>query len=81
MPRPKRVLGRSTRPCGTTRNGPGFPAQVMEQMSGRVTSSTLGGSGLGLMLIRGIASASGGTVTLTNVRDGGLVRIALPKDR
>ncbi|MBM7801466.1 signal transduction histidine kinase [Curtobacterium luteum] len=58
-----------------TDDGPGVPEAFLPQAFDRFTRAdesrtTLGGSGLGLALVRGIAERGGGTATLAN-RDGG----------
>ena len=65
-------------------DGPGIPpherVRVFERFY-RVEGSTGDGSGLGLAIVREIAEAAGGTVTLTDGRDGrGLtVQVSLPR--
>ncbi|MBL8996536.1 MAG: hypothetical protein JNL44_04380 [Gemmatimonadetes bacterium] len=62
-------------------NGPGFPNDLLPRLGEPfvTTRATVGGSGLGLFVVRGIVHAHGGTLQLENVRGGGaLLRILLP---
>lgn len=62
-------------------NGPGFPAELLPRLGEPfvTTRATVGGSGLGLFVVRGIVDAHGGTLQLENARGGGaLLRILLP---
>ncbi|WP_144713386.1 cell wall metabolism sensor histidine kinase WalK [Curtobacterium pusillum] len=60
-------------------DGPGVPSDFLPQAFDRFTRAdsarraVLGGSGLGLALVRGIAERAGGTATLENADDGGAV--------
>lgn len=61
-----------------TDDGPGVPEAFLPQAFDRFTRAdesrtTLGGSGLGLALVRGIAERGGGTATLANGDGGGAV--------
>jgi two-component system, OmpR family, sensor kinase len=62
-----------------TDDGPGVPADFLPRAFDRFTRAdparraVLGGSGLGLALVRGIAERAGGTATLANGVDGGAV--------
>ena len=62
-------------------NGPGFPAELLPRLGEPfvTTRTSVGGSGLGLLVVRGIVDAHGGTLQLENARGGGaLLRILLP---
>jgi two-component system sensor histidine kinase KdpD len=55
-------------------NGPGFPAQTIPLVFDkfyRLKNSKAGGTGLGLSIVKGFTEALGGTVTLTNLDQGG----------
>jgi signal transduction histidine kinase len=65
-------------------NGPGFPAELLPRLGEPfvTTRATVGGSGLGLFVVRGIVDAHGGLLVLENARGGGAVlRIQLPAAR
>ncbi len=65
-------------------DGPGIPAHLRPEMfdRGRRLDETKPGSGLGLSIVRDIATLYGGSVTLGDVPDGGLrVVLALPGAR
>lgn len=66
--------------------GPGIPEESLEQVFEpffRVESSRnrdTGGTGLGLSIARDIAQAHGGSITLSNLPDGGLeATLTLPR--
>jgi two-component system, OmpR family, sensor kinase len=66
--------------------GPGFPAgfeaSAFERFSRADEGRTGGGAGLGLAIVRAIARAHGGTVSVVpSAGDGAVVRISLPLDR
>jgi two-component system sensor histidine kinase KdpD len=55
-------------------DGPGFPEEEIEKVFGkfyRLKDSRIGGSGLGLSIVRGFVEAHNGTVQLTNRPMGG----------
>ncbi|GAA3338380.1 hypothetical protein GCM10017714_09340 [Curtobacterium pusillum] len=62
-------------------DGPGVPETFLPQAFDRFTRAdsarraVLGGSGLGLALVRGIAERAGGTATLENLPGGGAVAV------
>ncbi len=66
-------------------DGPGVPEAFLPQAFDRFTRAdesrtTLGGSGLGLALVRGTAERAGGSATLVNGVDGGAVAtVRLPR--
>jgi len=65
-------------------DGPGIPAPLRHEMfdRGRRLDETKPGSGLGLSIVRDIATLYGGSVTLGDVPDGGLRAVlALPGAR
>jgi signal transduction histidine kinase len=65
-------------------DGPGIPAHLRQDMfdRGRRLDESKPGSGLGLSIVRDIATLYGGSVTLGEVPDGGLrVVLALPGAR
>ncbi len=58
-----------------TDDGPGVPSELLPRLfqpfaRGKLSSS-VGGSGLGLALVKSLAEASGGEVTYENATDGG----------
>jgi len=64
-------------------HGPGIPAELQGRIFDRFESHTTGsrhrGAGLGLSIVRSVAEAHGGRLTLTPRREGGLaVRVTLP---
>jgi signal transduction histidine kinase len=62
--------------------GPGIPAAMRERVFGRFVrgDTSRPGSGLGLPIVRNVAEALGGTVTLADRAGGGLaVTVTLPK--
>lgn len=55
-------------------NGNGFPEDAIEKVFDkfyRVKYSAAGGTGLGLSIVKGFVEAQGGSVTLTNIPEGG----------
>ena len=61
-------------------HGPGFPPEVLEQGGQISFPAHERGSGVGLMLTRSAIEQLGGSLTLSNLEDGGaLARIELPR--
>lgn len=66
-------------------DGPGMPSAFLAHAFDRFSrpddsrSSSTGGSGLGLALVRAIAESAGGTATLRNRERGLIVTITIPK--
>jgi two-component system OmpR family sensor kinase len=66
-------------------NGPGIPESFLPRAFNRFTrpddarTTTAGGSGLGLALVRLIAETAGGTASLTNTGHGLTATVRLPK--
>jgi len=64
-------------------DGPGFPPSIRDSAFDRaVRSPASGGRGLGLAIVRAVASAHGGTVTLGQPPEGGSrIQIRIPRSR
>lgn len=78
------VLGQEARHglvLRVTDDGPGVPVDFLPRAFDRFTRadearrSRLGGSGLGLALVRAVAERAGGTASLDNGEDGGAVAV------
>ena len=60
-------------------DGPGVPAEIASRIFDPLVTARPGGTGLGLALARRIVAAHGGSIMLTDSRDGGATfRIELP---
>lgn len=60
-------------------DGPGFPAEVLDQPFEPYVTSKPGGSGLGLAICRKIVTDHGGSIVISNLSDGGaMATILLP---
>ncbi|UIP00572.1 GAF domain-containing sensor histidine kinase [Halobaculum sp. CBA1158] len=60
-------------------DGPGLPDQEVEVLNAGTESPLLHGSGLGLWLVRWIASGHGGSVEATDTDDGTMMRVSVPR--
>ena len=61
-------------------NGPGFPEKEIDKVFNkfyRIDTSRTGGTGLGLSIVKGFIEAHGGTIDLTNIRNGGGARFEI----